>query len=154
MNRLFTTETRSTRGVTESFFFREKNRSVALRGLRVSVVKSTVSDHGVALPVYPWRPVLFFLLASMATCLSGCLAGVVWFGKTPDRARDVAVLQDLKGQHVRVDGVDQKTYLGIGVTSLSWSPDGARLAYPARVEGGWVLVEGGADGPMMVASAR
>ncbi len=87
--------------------------------------------------------------AALASLLPGCLAGVVWFGKTPDRARDVAVLQDLKGQHVRVDGVDQKTYLGIGVTSLSWSPDGARLAYPARVEGGWVLVEGGADGPTM-----
>lgn len=89
------------------------------------------------------------LLATLATCLSGCFTGVVWFGKTPDRTRDVAVLQDMTGQYVRVDGVRHKAYPAIGVESLAWSPDGARLAYPARVQAGWALVTDGAEGPVM-----
>lgn len=70
----------------------------------------------------------------------GCGPGVVWYGKSPDRGRAVAVLSDSDGQYVRVNGQDGPRYLGIGVEAIAWSPDGRRLAYPARVRDGWVVV--------------
>lgn len=72
--------------------------------------------------------------------VSGCGPGVVWYGKSPDRSHDVTVLQGADGQRVRVDGYDGPTFSGIGVEALAWSPDGRRLAYPARRADGWVVV--------------
>jgi hypothetical protein len=88
------------------------------------------------------RAALLLVLA-----LAGCGPGVVWFGKSPDRLREVVVLQDGAGQHVRVDDRDGKAFLGIGIEALAWSPDGKHLAYPARIAGGWVLVVDGVEGP-------
>jgi signal transduction histidine kinase len=71
--------------------------------------------------------------------LMGCGPGVVWYGKSPDRGRAAVVLQDGDGQRVRVNGRDGPRFLGIGVEAMAWSPDGRRLAYPARTAEGWVV---------------
>ncbi|MFO0587316.1 MAG: hypothetical protein U0441_07250 [Polyangiaceae bacterium] len=84
-------------------------------------------------------------LCVAAVALSGCWSGVVWYGKTPDRSREVAVLQDMRGQRVRVGGDDQKIYPAIGVESIAWSPDGAHLAYAARSPSGWLIVRDGVE---------
>jgi hypothetical protein len=75
------------------------------------------------------------LLASL-----GCGPGVVWQGKSPDRSRAITVLQASDGQWVRVNGGEGPRFLGIGVDAITWSPDGRRLAYPARTPEGWVVV--------------
>jgi hypothetical protein len=84
----------------------------------------------------------------IALSLAGCGPGVVWFGKSPDRAHAAAVEQDGRTQRLKLDGVPGKPYLGVGVEAIAWSPDGTRLAYPAHVAGGWVVVEGGKEGPV------
>lgn len=86
------------------------------------------------------------LAGAALVALAGCGPGVVWYGKSPDRARALAVLQDGGGQRVRVDGRDGPSFLGIGVEAIAWSPDGRRLAYPARTADGWVVVTASAAG--------
>ena len=84
-------------------------------------------------------------LCATLAALSGCWSGVVWYGKTPDRSRSVAVLQDIRGQRVRVGDDDQKVYPAIGVESIAWSRDGAHLAYAARSTSGWLVVRDGVE---------
>lgn len=91
------------------------------------------------------RPVATLMAILVAT--SGCWSSVVWLGKSPDRSRAVVVLQDMRGQRVQVDGRDGEVFAAVGVDALSFSPDGKRLAYPARTPAGWVVVIDGAAGP-------
>ncbi len=88
-------------------------------------------------------------LAAVALTLlaSACSPRVVWYGKSQGRAHEAIVLEDAGGQRVRLDGKDGRSYLGIGVEALSFSPDGRRLAYAARRAAGWVVVVDGVEEP-------
>lgn len=86
-------------------------------------------------------------LAAMVLGGSGCgAASTVWFGMSPDRGHRLEIVE--RGDHdqrVVLDGVEGPSFLGVGVEAVTWSHDGARVAYAARSAAGWsVVVDGGA----------
>ncbi|MBK8254267.1 MAG: hypothetical protein IPK82_16565 [Polyangiaceae bacterium] len=69
--------------------------------------------------------------------LAGCGPRVVWYGKTPSREHDVAVLSNGDGQWVKVDAREGNKSRGVGVDALKFSPSGEYLAYPSQQADGW-----------------
>jgi hypothetical protein len=83
-----------------------------------------------------------WLLAALAT---GCGGALVWQGKTHDRRAWVEVLEDSRGQRVKVGGVSGPRYDGIGVDALALSREGNHVAYPARRGNTWLVVHDGRE---------
>jgi hypothetical protein len=77
--------------------------------------------------------------------LAGCAPSVVWEGRTPDRQAWVKIVEDRRGQRVVVGDRAGRSYGGIGVEELTYSADGRRLAYPARVGEHWTIVLDGRE---------
>jgi len=75
-----------------------------------------------------------------------CCSTLVWHGRSPDRRRQVRVVEVGGEQHVEVDGVSDRSFDGIGVTQLVFSRDSRRLVYPARVADAWMVVVDGQPG--------
>ena len=86
------------------------------------------------------------LLCLCAALLPGCLSSVVWYGKSPDRRRAVRVVEQCGAQFLELDGEEGPDFEGIGLEGVAFSPDSRRLAYPARVDGGWTAVVDGRRG--------
>lgn len=84
-----------------------------------------------------------WLLAS----LPGCVESVVWHGRSPDRRREVEVLERSSAQRIRLDGAEGPPFRGIGVETVAFSPDSRRLAYAAQDDAGWRVVIGDRAGP-------
>jgi hypothetical protein len=83
-------------------------------------------------------------------CLSAftaCAEHVVWHGHSPDRRRQVSVLESGGAQRLVVDGIESKPYRAIGVEAVTFSPDSRRLAFPAQTQDGWLVVTDGHHGP-------
>jgi len=76
-------------------------------------------------------------LAFVAMLATGC-THLVWYGRSDDRRHVVSVIEQGGRQHVRVDMVDGPEVLGVGVDALVFGEQG-EVAYPAQVEGGWVV---------------
>jgi hypothetical protein len=94
-------------------------------------------------PLRRYAPPLAGLLLAAG---AGACTSTVWFGRSPDRAHLAEVLALGAQQWVRLDGQPQVRFQAIGVESLRFSPDGRRLAYPARRHGRWVLIVDGLAG--------
>lgn len=82
-------------------------------------------------------------LAAVSLLALGCSPVVVWYGHSPDRRRRVEVLESLAGQSVRLDDSEGADFRGVAVETVTFSADGARLAYAAESELGWHLVVDG-----------
>jgi hypothetical protein len=87
-------------------------------------------------------------LGILALAASGCSESVVYRGHSPDRRREVAVVESFGLQRVRLGYQESPRYRGVGVEGLVFSPDGAHLAYPAQRKGGWQIVRDSAEGPL------
>ena len=77
--------------------------------------------------------------------LAACAPKLVWHGKSPDRTRDVRVIER-RGQYLVLDGVRGPTFDGIAIGALAFSPDSRRLAYGAKREGQWRVVVDSREG--------
>ncbi|MEP7120092.1 MAG: hypothetical protein ABJE95_04240 [Byssovorax sp.] len=88
------------------------------------------------------------LIWIVALSASGCAESVVYHGHSPDRRREIAVVESYGLQRVRVGDQESPRYQGVGIEGLVWSPDGAHLAYPAERKAGWQMVRDGAGGPL------
>lgn len=78
---------------------------------------------------------------------AGCAGpSVVWFGRSADRRHVVEVVERKGMQRVRLDGKVGPECLGVGLEGLALSPDGAHVAYPARLPDGWTVVVDGRRG--------
>jgi hypothetical protein len=85
--------------------------------------------------------------ALAAATTGGACTSVVWYGHSPDRRHRVQVLERGKKQRVERDGAAGRSYRGVGLDALVFSPDSRRLAYPAqRKNGAWVVVVDGEEG--------
>lgn len=80
-------------------------------------------------------------LPLLAIVLStGCMPLVLWHGRSLDRRVAVEVEQRLGSQRVVIEGQPGERYLSVGFEELVISPDGQRVAYPARIGRQWVMV--------------
>jgi hypothetical protein len=77
---------------------------------------------------------------------AACGPKLVWHGKSPDRARDLRVVEH-RGQYIVLDGQRGRTYDGIGIGALAFSADSRHLAYAARRGSHWRVVIDGREGP-------
>lgn len=84
-------------------------------------------------------------LLLLALAASGC-THLVWYGRSPDRRHIVAVIEEGGAQRVRLDGVDGPRVGGVALEGLVLGP-GGHLAYPALVDGRWVVFHDGVAGP-------
>jgi hypothetical protein len=76
---------------------------------------------------------------------AGCGGTLVWQGKTRDRRAFVQVLEDGRGQRVKVGTAVGPPYDGIGVDALALSHAGNHVAYPARRGSTWLVVDDGQE---------
>lgn len=84
-------------------------------------------------------------LAALGLVLvTACAPKVVWHGKSPDRVRDLRVVEH-HGQFVILDGKRGPTYDGIAIGALAFSPDSRHLAYAARRGKYWRVVADGRE---------
>jgi hypothetical protein len=88
------------------------------------------------------------LIGIVALSASGCAESVVYHGHSPDRRREIAVVESYGLQRVRVDDHESPRYQGVGIEGLVFSADSAHVAYPAQRKGGWQIVRDGAGGPL------
>ena len=77
------------------------------------------------------------LLGILALSAGGCAESVVYHGHSPDRRREIAVVESYGLQRVRLGDQESPRYQGVGIEGLQFSADGAHLAYPAERKGGW-----------------
>lgn len=84
------------------------------------------------------RAVACALLLLTASCARDF---VVWRGRTPDRARDVRVVERGGAQRVVVAGVDREPHHAIGIEGIAMA--GEHLAYPVLDGGRWSIVRDG-----------
>jgi hypothetical protein len=84
----------------------------------------------------------------LALSASGCAESVVYHGHSPDRRREIAVVESYGLQRVRVGDQVSPRYRGVGIEGLVFSQGGAHLAYPAERKAGWQIVRDGAEGPL------
>jgi hypothetical protein len=82
-------------------------------------------------------------LRSALLLLCGC-SGVLWYGRDVDRARALRVEKESGGHRLVVDEVPHAVYDWIAIEGLRANAD--VIAYPARREGRWVLVQDGREG--------
>ena len=84
-------------------------------------------------------------LAVFALVLAtACGPKLVWHGKSPDRVRDLRVLER-HGQYIVLDGKRGRTYDGISIGALAFSADSRHLAYAARRGDHWRIVVDGRE---------
>jgi hypothetical protein len=88
------------------------------------------------------------LIGILALSASACAESVVYHGHSPDRRREIAVVESYGLQRVRLGDQESPRYQGVGIEGLQFSADGAHLAYPAERKGGWQIVRDGAGGPL------
>lgn len=88
------------------------------------------------------------LIGILALPALGCAESVVYHGHSPDRRREVAVVESYGLQRVRLGDQASPRYQGVGIEGLVFSADGAHLAYPAERKAGWQIVRDGAFGPL------
>ena len=86
-------------------------------------------------------PVLLLLTALGPACAGN----LVWQGKTLDRRAWVRVLEDGRGQRVKIGAMLGPRYDGIGVDALALSRAGNHVAYPARRGNTWLVVHDGRE---------
>jgi len=82
-------------------------------------------------------------LAVLAAFGAGCASALVWQTKTGDRRQWVQVLEDGKGQRVKIGASDGPRYDGIGVDAVAVSRN--HIAYPARRGTQWLVVHDGRE---------
>jgi roadblock/LC7 domain-containing protein len=66
-------------------------------------------------------------------------------GFSPDGGSWAASIQTDRGAFVVVNGVAQEEFFA--VTGVKFSPDGKRIAYAAKKDGKWIVVDNGVHGP-------
>jgi hypothetical protein len=88
------------------------------------------------------------LTGILALSATGCVESVVYHGHSPDRRREIAVVESFGLQRVRVGDAESPRYQGVGIEELVFSERGAHLAYPAQRKAGWQIVRDGAPGPL------
>lgn len=85
-------------------------------------------------------------LAGLAACtVAGC-ARFTWEMRTPDHRYVVSVRDRDHRTCVYIEDLPVGCYDGVGLHDLVFGGGGARLAYPAKVEGGWTVVRDGLPG--------
>lgn len=82
----------------------------------------------------------------LCVCCGLACTSTVWYGRSPDRRHLVEVIARGQEQRVRRDSRLDPAFEAIGVESLSFDPDGRRVAYPARRGDRWMLVVDGVPG--------
>jgi Periplasmic component of the Tol biopolymer transport system len=81
----------------------------------------------------------------LATLGAGCGGTLVWQGKTLDRLHWVQILEDGRGQRVKIGAAAGPRYDGIGIDALALSQQGNHVAYPARRGSAWLVVHDGRE---------
>lgn len=87
-----------------------------------------------------------WLLPLIAVVSTGCTPLVLWHGRSLDRRVAVEVEQRFGAQQVVIDGQRGGRYGSVGFEELVISPDGQRVAFPARVGRQWIMVVQSRDG--------
>jgi hypothetical protein len=77
---------------------------------------------------------------ALALLVGACAPSLVYSTRTPDRLHRVEVIAKGDTQFVVVDGVRTAGYRGVAVGTLTFSPNGAHLAFAARRGKGWIVV--------------
>ncbi len=86
------------------------------------------------------------LAALVLVLATACGPKLVWHGKSPDRVRDIRVVEH-HGQYIVLDGKRGRTYDGIAIGALAFSADSRHLAYAARRGKHWRVIVDGREGP-------
>ena len=76
----------------------------------------------------------------------GCGPTLVWYGHSQDRRHRVQVIERGGRQYIERDGARGQSFDGIGVPTITFSPDNRRLAYAARQDETWYVIVDGVQG--------
>ena len=88
--------------------------------------------------IFRWMTLLFFLI------VCGCTKKyLVWYGHSPDRLRQVEVVEKDNRQQLKIDSTLSQPYSGVALETIIFSEDSQRFAYAAETDDGWIMVVDG-----------